>query len=47
MAVARLEGRIAMLRAAQRFPRMQVAGTPVRSVRARFRGWKTLPIIVS
>jgi len=47
MAVARLEGRIAMLRAAQRFPRMQVAGTPVRSVRARFRGWKTLPITVS
>jgi cytochrome P450 len=47
MAVARLEGRIAMLRAAQRFPRMQVAGTPVRSVRARFRGWKTLPIAVS
>jgi len=47
MAVARLEGRIAMLRAAQRFPRMEVVGTPVRSVRARFRGWKTLPINVS
>jgi cytochrome P450 len=47
MAVARLEGRIAMLRAVQRFPRMAVAGTPVRSVRARFRGWKTLPIAVA
>jgi cytochrome P450 len=47
MAVARLEGRIAMLRAVQRFPLMQVAGTPVRAARARFRGWKTLPITVS
>ena len=47
MAVARLEGRVAILRAAQRFPRMRVAGTPVRAQRARFRGWKTLPIEVS
>ena len=46
MSVARLEGRIALLRAAQRFPRMQVTGTPVRSERARFRGWKVLPIAV-
>jgi cytochrome P450 len=46
MAVARLEARIAILRASQRFPRMHVAGTPVRASRARFRGWKTLPIEV-
>ena len=46
MAVARLEGRIAILRAAQRFPRMRVVGTPVRAQRARFRGWKILPIEV-
>ncbi len=47
MAVARLEGRIAILRAAERFPRMRVAGTPVRAERARFRGWKTLSIDVT
>jgi cytochrome P450 len=46
MSVARLEARIALLRAAQRFPRLRLAGTPVRSERARFRGWKTLPIEV-
>jgi cytochrome P450 len=46
MSVARLEGRIALLRAVQRFPRMRVDGSPVRARRARFRGWQTLPIIV-
>jgi cytochrome P450 len=46
MSVARLEARIALLRAAQRFPRLRLAGTPVRSERARFRGWKMLPIEV-
>jgi len=46
MAVARLEGRVALLRAAQRFPRMHLAGKPVRAERARFRGWKTLPVAV-
>jgi cytochrome P450 len=46
MAVARLEARIALLRAVQRFPRLRLAGAPVRSRRARFRGWKTLPIEV-
>jgi cytochrome P450 len=46
MSVARLEGRVALLRAAQRFPRMQVSDTPVRAERARFRGWKVLPVNV-
>ena len=47
MSVARLEGRVALLRAVQRFPGMQVSGTPVRAERARFRGWKFLPVEVS
>jgi len=46
MSVARLEARIALLRAVHRFPRMQVSGTPVRAKRARFRGWQTLPVRV-
>ena len=47
MSVARLEARVALLRATQRFPRMDVTGTPVRAERARFRGWKRLPIEVT
>jgi cytochrome P450 len=46
MAVARLEARIALLKTVQRFPHLRLAGTPVRSERARFRGWKVLPIEV-
>jgi cytochrome P450 len=46
MSVARLEARIALLRTAQRFLRLRPAGTPVRSERARFRGWKILPVEV-
>jgi hypothetical protein len=44
MAVARLEARIALLKTVQRFPRLRLAGTPIRSERARFRGWKVLPV---
>jgi cytochrome P450 len=43
MAVARLEGRIAIGRAVQRFPTLQLAGTPVRARRARFRGFTAIP----
>ncbi len=46
MAVARLEARIALLKTVQRFPRLRLAGTPIRSERARFRGWKVLPVEV-
>jgi cytochrome P450 len=46
MAVARLEGRVAILRAVQRFPRIRLAGVPVRAERARFRSWKTLRVEV-
>jgi cytochrome P450 len=47
MAVARLEGRIAIARALQRFPALQLSGTPVRGRRARFRGFVSLPARVS
>ena len=42
MAVARLEGRIAIGRAVQRFPEMHLVGTGVRGHRARFRGFTSL-----
>jgi cytochrome P450 len=43
MNVARLEGRIAIERFLQRFPRYRLSGTPVRGGRARFRGFLSLP----
>jgi len=43
MAVARLEGRIAIGRAVQRFPGLQLSADPVRGRRARFRGFTALP----
>jgi cytochrome P450 len=43
MAVARLEGRIAIARAVQRFPNLRLEGDPVRGRRARFRGFTSLP----
>ncbi len=44
--LARLEGRVAIGRFAQRFPQYRAAGAPVRAGRARFRGFLTLPIEV-
>ena len=44
MNVARLEGRIALERFLARFPDYGLAGAPVRSPRARFRGFISLPI---
>jgi len=43
MAVARLEGRVAIARAVQRFPKLQLSGVPVRGRRARFRGFTSIP----
>ena len=43
MAVARLEGRIAIERFLSRFPRYRLEGTPVRSQRIRFRGFTSIP----
>jgi cytochrome P450 len=42
-ALARLEGRVAVERFLQRFPRYRLAGAPVRGGRARFRGYLNLP----
>src|SRR4029453_1831784 len=46
MSVARLEAQIAVLAIVQRFPGLHLAGTPVRSGRARFRGFRSLPAAV-
>ena len=44
--LARMEGRIALGRFVERFPRYRLAGAPVRNRRARFRGFARLPIEV-
>jgi len=46
MNVARLEGRIALERFLARFPNYRLDGEPVRSPRARFRGFVSLPAVV-
>ncbi len=44
--LARLEGRVAIGRFLNRFPRYRPTGTPVRGGRARFRGFLSVPIEV-
>jgi hypothetical protein len=44
MNVARLEARIAFGQLLQRFPGLQLRGTPQRDRRIRFRGWRSLPV---
>jgi cytochrome P450 len=44
LSLARLEGRVAISRFLQRFPRYRLAGNPVRGGRARFRGFLSVPI---
>ena len=44
MNVARLEGRVALARLARRYPRLDLAGPPVRDLRIRFRGFKRVPL---
>ncbi len=44
LSLARLEGRIAIGRFLERFPRYHAAGAPVRGGRARFRGFLSLPV---
>ena len=43
MALARLEGTIAISRFLARFPNYRISGAPVRSLRARFRGFVSIP----
>ncbi len=45
LAVARLEGRIALSRFLARFPRYRLDGAPVRGGRARFRGFLSVPVV--
>ena len=44
MNVARMEGRIALGRLLERFPRIELAGAPERDHRIRFRGFRHLPV---
>ena len=44
MNVARLEGRIAIAAFIKRYPRVDLAATPVRDLRIRFRGFQQLPV---
>ena len=46
LALARLEGRVAIGRFLARFPHYEVDGIPVRSPRARFRGFIGVPVAV-
>jgi cytochrome P450 len=46
MSLARLEGRVAIERFLARFPDYELDGAPVRSRRARFRGFTALPVRV-
>jgi hypothetical protein len=47
MALARLEGRIALQRFLARFPNFRADGAPVRGGRARFRGFLKLPAVLA
>ena len=44
LSIARMEGRVAILRFLQRFPNYRLAGAAVRGNRARFRGFLTIPV---
>jgi cytochrome P450 len=44
MNVARMEGRIALARLMSRFKKIELAGTPERDRRVRFRGFRKLPL---
>jgi hypothetical protein len=46
MNVARMESRIALSRLLGRFKRIELAGTPERDRRVRFRGFRKLPVRV-
>jgi cytochrome P450 len=47
MALARLEGAIAMARFLARFPNYELNGAPVRGGRVRFRGFLSVPCVVA
>jgi hypothetical protein len=47
MNVARLEGRIAFSELVRRFPAIDLAGSPERDPRIRFRGFRRLPVVLN
>ncbi len=47
MSLARLEGAVAIGRFVTRFPRYALAGAPVRGMRARFRGFASVPTVLN
>ena len=47
MALARLEGALALSRFLARFPNYTLKGSPVRGGRVRFRGFLSVPCVVS
>ena len=47
MSLARLEGAVAIGRFVARFPRYALAGAPVRGMRARFRGFASVPAVLN
>jgi cytochrome P450 len=47
MNLARMEGRIALDKWLKRFPNYELAGTPQRNRRARFRGFASLSITLN
>jgi hypothetical protein len=47
MALARLEGAIAIGHFLARFPDYQLAGAPLRGGRVRFRGYLSVPCVVA
>ena len=46
MSLARMEGTVAVGRFLERFPRYELAGEPVRGMRARFRGFTSVPALL-
>jgi cytochrome P450 len=46
MALARLEGTVAISRFLARFPNYRISGAPVRGLRARFRGFISIPCVL-
>jgi len=47
MPLARLEGRVAISKMIERFPQLHLAGTAARQPRARFRGFKSVPLQIA
>jgi len=47
MSLARMEAQVAIGKLLQRFPRLRPDGAPVRGGRARFRGFRSLPVAVA